>query len=233
MSAQTTQQRYRYKVAAKVFRLLCPEFPLPDDARTWATDRDFIPRYLAASNGTLIDQADKKYVLQSVARLVSRVPGDLAECGSFTGLSARFLMDGTMDEAKEILLFDSFEGLSKPEGRDGFHWKVGDLRGDAAKCLKTLGPHASRAKIFSGWIPTRFEEVRDRYFSLVHIDVDLYVPHVDSIAFFWPRINAGGVLILDDFGSDRCPGARQAVLEYFERDDVLDLPTGQALVFKR
>ena len=36
--------------------------------------------------------------------------------------------------------------------------------------------------LMKGWIPTRFQEVADRHFAFVHIDVDLYEPTRDSLA---------------------------------------------------
>ena len=38
--------------------------------------------------------------------------------------------------------------------------------------------------LLKGWIPSRFEEVKDKNFSFVHIDVDLYQPTLDSLNFF-------------------------------------------------
>ena len=43
-------------------------------------------------------------------------------------------------------------------------------------------------KTYKGWIPERFDEVKDRTFSFVHIDVELYQPTYDSLEFFFPRL---------------------------------------------
>ena len=49
-------------------------------------------------------------------------------------------------------------------------------------------------------IPTRFDEVADRSFCFVHVDVDLFEPTRESIAFFYPRMVPGGVMLFDDYG---------------------------------
>jgi hypothetical protein len=54
----------------------------------------------------------------------------------------------------------------------------------------------------------------EREYGLVHLDVDLYQPTLDSLRYFGPRLAAGGVLIVDDFGSPTCPGIAEAVREY-------------------
>jgi len=38
----------------------------------------------------------------------------------------------------------------------------------------------------------------DKTFLFVHVDVDLYEPTRDSIAFFYPRMNLGAVSLCDD-----------------------------------
>ncbi|TIM18396.1 MAG: methyltransferase, partial [Mesorhizobium sp.] len=85
-----------------------------------------------------------------------------------------------------------------------------------------------------GWIPDTFSDVFDRRFALVHIDVDLYEPTRDALAFFYDRVAAHGMIICDDYGSALCPGARKAFDQFFENrpEGIIELPTGQAIVIK-
>ena len=59
-------------------------------------------------------------------------------------------------------------------------------------------------------------------------------PTRDSIEFFWPRINPGGILLLDDYGFFICPGARKAADDFFKGrpEPILEIPTGQGLIIK-
>src|SRR5207248_4885047 len=50
------------------------------------------------------------------------------------------------------------------------------------------------------WIPDRFQDVDDWKFSFVHIDTDWPEPTSESLAFFYPRIEAGGIIVCDDYG---------------------------------
>ena len=69
-------------------------------------------------------------------------------------------------------------------------------------------------EIFKGWIPERFNEVSSKKFNFIHIDVDLYKPTLDSIQFFFPRLEKNGIMICDDYNSTdfRC---KKAWDEYF------------------
>jgi hypothetical protein len=60
----------------------------------------------------------------------------------------------------------------------------------------------------------------------------LYQPTLDSVVFFYPRMNRGGLMLFDDYGFATCPGARRAIDEFFtdKPEPIIDLPTGQAFV---
>ncbi len=66
--------------------------------------------------------------------------------------------------------------------------------------------------------------------SFVHIDIDLYRPTRDSLEFFYPRMNDGGIIIVDDFALCACPGATRAVEEVLsgKPEQMISLPTGVA-----
>ena len=58
-------------------------------------------------------------------------------------------------------------------------------------------------------------------FSFVHLDADIYQSTVAGIAFFYPLLQRGGRMVLDDYKFYRCPGVQKAVEEYFK--DVKDV----------
>lgn len=161
----------------------------------------------------------------------------MAECGCFEGATAWFMADECPDTP--LHLFDSFEGLSepdrndKPEGDELFEWAKGDLSASEEKVRRNLAGF-DNVSYYKGWIPTRFNDVADRRFRFVHLDVDLYQPTLDSLEFFYPRMVEGGVILLDDYGFTSCPGAKKATDEFFATrpEHVLHLPTGQGLAIK-
>ncbi|MCC6657999.1 MAG: class I SAM-dependent methyltransferase [Rhodocyclaceae bacterium] len=184
---------------------------------------------------------DRKFVLWSMARSTRHLPGDTAECGVLDGASSYLICSAREDGGlPEHHAFDSFEGLSSPGPEDrprtsaAFHWAAGDLSVPIEETLRKLGRFGN-IRYHRGWIPQRFGEVATRRFSFVHVDVDLYQPTKDSLAFFYPRLVPGGILLCDDYGYHTCPGARRAFDEFAATTPeraVVHLPTGQGFLVK-
>jgi O-methyltransferase len=134
---------------------------------------------------------------------------------------------------KHHFVFDSFEGLSQPGTKDGDHWYAGALEVPEEIVRQNLNPF-TKFTLYKGWIPERFDEVSDRKFSFVHIDVDLYQPTADSMAFFYQRMVNGGIILCDDYGFGTCPGATQAVNSFLtdKPEKILNLSAGGGFLIK-
>jgi hypothetical protein len=223
----------RYRLAEGVAGLISPNCLLSEYGRRWIKDAEFL-RAMEAFEGWGNRRAlDRKWMLRELLKLARPLPGDTAECGTWRGGSSWLICKGIQGSGKTHHAFDSFQGLSAPQPRDGSHFKAGELavrEEDFRARLKEF----DYLRVYAGWIPSRFPEVQDRTFSFVHIDVDLYQPTRDSIEFFYPRVVPGGVLLLDDYGFEICPGAREAADEFLagRAEPLLELPTGQGLVLK-
>jgi O-methyltransferase len=183
---------------------------------------------------------DRRFNLYNLAKALASVQGDLAECGVNVGRGSYLMLAANPNNTKHLYGFDSFEGLSettqddRPRDARAKPWQARDLAVDEAMARSNLRAFDGRFTLLKGWIPERFDEVADKRFSFVHVDVDLYEPTRDSIAFFWPRLNAGGLLVCDDYGSRRCPGARKAMDEFARAEglQVAELSSMQGLLFK-
>ncbi len=190
-------------------------------------------RARSGSNDNLLKQNRFFTLWQMVNRLLAeKVPGDVAECGCWKGHSTSLIAETLQAGgwAGHFWVFDSFEGgLSDKVGAD----RIG--RGDTkpGRTLEQKLSFASRfedvaavlqpypfVSLHKGWIPAVFDTVPEaaaRRFALVNLDVDLYEPTRDSLAFFGPRMQPGGVIVVDDYGSANFPGCRVAVDEYMAR----------------
>jgi len=164
---------------------------------------------------------DKKYQLWQLAHLVSSLDGHTAECGAYEGRGSYLILDVLNGRDREHHIFDSFEGVSQPieldrhESEDVVQWSKNDMSVPIEVVRQRL-QRFPNVRYHEGWIPDRFDDVADHRFSFVHIDVDLYEPTRDSIEFFFPRLERGGVLLCDDYAAVGTPGARRAMDEYFE-----------------
>ncbi len=173
-------------------------------------------------------------VLLRLLRSTARVPGEVWELGVYHGGSALLMRnelapDGTVP----LRLFDTFAGLPEPDPARDFH-TAGEF-GDASLAgAQALVGQDSFIDWRPGLVPDTLAGLEKAVLRFVHIDLDLYAPIVAAIAFTWPRLAQGGVLLFADYGFWSCPGARTAVDEFCDAEKValVPLPSGQAFVLK-
>ena len=224
----------RFRAAEVLSAAVYPEYRFSEYGRIWLKDQAFNEYYQRFMDVGNWHSMDRKYTLDQLLKLVLHLGGDVAECGTFKGASAWLMCAAFRDSSRMVHLFDSFEGLSAPDGVDGDYWVAGAMEAPEIELRRTLADF-DNYRIYKGWIPERFTEVRDRKFSFVHIDVDLYQPTLDSLSFFYERLLPGGLLLMDDYGFNTCPGAKLAADEFFASrpEQIIMLPTGQAFVIIR
>jgi len=184
-----------------------------------------------ASNNEFPKQMRFYSLIQIVKYILNKNEvSDFAECGCWKGHSS-YIISKLIEESKKQIsfhIFDSFEGLSKPTIEDK------ELFYKDAKTKKQISAQFSSSekfvkdkvlkgfnfvKTYKGWIPNRFNEVKNKNFSLVHIDVDLYKPTLSSLEFFFPKLSKGGVIVCDDYNASSFPGANGAWDQYFKNKD--------------
>lgn len=185
---------------------------------------------------------DRSQLLFSVAKSIAArgIAGDSVECGVRYGKSSYFILHGLRDAQRPHHLCDSFAGLSAPTAADTANggrrdvWRAGDLSVNEP-VVQTNLKDFPQCQFHRGWIPACFAGLEANKFALVHVDVDLYEPTLAAFEFFYPRLVPGGMMVCDDYGFASCPGARKAVDEYFSGrpDALIELPSGQALIFHR
>jgi hypothetical protein len=180
-----------------------------------------------------------RYLLHGVAQ----VPGDVCEVGCYRGLSAHLIAStlSEMNKRAPFHLCDSFEGLSEFSTVDRSDSHNMDQPEKRRKYICSLDMVQRNLREFDfivyhkGWIPEPFQTLVDSRFCFVHLDVDLYQPTRDSFEFFYPRLSPNGVMVFDDYGSVKFPGARQAIDECLGRVHdafFVALPAGQAFLIK-
>ena len=88
--------------------------------------------------------------------------------------------------------------------------------------------------ISQGWVPQVLEQLPEQVWSFVHLDVDLYEPTLGGLEYFYPRLSAGGIIITDDYGTPRYPGARKAWEKFCTAGNIpySVFETGQAAIIR-
>jgi O-methyltransferase len=174
------------------------------------------------------------FVLYELAVNARTIPGSAAEIGVYKGGTARLLARVLSPVSKTLHIFDTFTGMPPVDPRLDQH-RQGDFGDASLESVRGFLADLENVRIFPGTFPDTATAIRDERFCLVHVDADIYSSVRDCCAFFYERMNPGGVFVFDDYGCPACPGAKVAVDEFFrERDEkTIYLPTGQALVIKR
>ncbi len=231
LTSKDTRDGARFRMLQKIGRLIMPVYRFGWPQLLWWKDEEF-NTYLSRFDELQGCNTDRRWMVRQLLKLITSVPGDTAECGVYKGATSYLICQAIKDAPRTHFIFDSFEGLSQPASEDGKHWMKGDLATPLERTKANLP--FSNVSYHKGWIPDRFQDVADRRFAFVHIDVDLYQPTLDSVKFFYPRINRGGIMVCDDYGFLTCPGATKAFDEFQcgKPEQIVSAPCGGGFIIK-
>lgn len=148
----------------------------------------------------------KKFVLAT-----EKLPGDLAEVGVSIGDSAEVICQNKGERA--LHLFDTFTG--HPKGWIG-RYDYGQTPGRHAADLATVKQRLSKypnTRYYPGIFPETSPPVKNKLFSFVHLDTDLYESTKWGLEFFFPRLVQDGIIVVHD--STYILGVGVAIVDYF------------------
>ena len=182
---------------------------------------------------TLVSQ-DRVYMLFTLGIQAQHLPGNFWECGVYKGGTAMMLAQLIVAQPdKHLRLFDTFDGMPVTDPKRDFH-REGDFSDTSLNTVKLRVGEVPSITYYPGFIPESFQGLEQEKIAFAHIDVDIYQSVRDCCDFIYPRVVGGGFMVFDDYGFPSCPGAREAVDDFFadKPERPLVLPTGQALVIK-
>ena len=135
--------------------------------------------------------------------------GPMAEVGVYNGGTAKFL--ALACPQKTVYAFDTFGGMPARALDNERHLIERGFvpQSDTADWLA----ECPNVRICKGVFPESLPSEMPPFFSLVHLDGDLYQTTRDALEFFWPRLS--GFIVIDDFGRGDTPGVERAVREIF------------------
>lgn len=172
--------------------------------------------------------------------LAAGVPGAFAECGVWRGGSVLAMISTLQSEGaadRDIYLYDTFEGMTAPSEHDLSPvdppalqtWREAERTGGRAWSELFDPASFSEESVRGLLLATRYPIERLRFvrgpvektlpgaapdrLALLRLDTDWYESTRHELDHLYPRLEAGGVLIIDDYG--HWSGARRAVDEYF------------------
>lgn len=188
-------------------------------------------------DGNVLQSKLEAFFLFDLSRRLKKLKGSYAEVGAFKGYSARLICEQKGN--KKFYLFDTFEGFqTEPLEVDEKvslaaknTYRIGGLK-SSLEDVKNLLCNYNQVYIHKGIFPKTGFVVKDEFFALVHLDVDLYKSTKDALEFFYSRMVVGGCIVIHDYKI--FVGVRKAVDEFFKDkpEVVLGLFGSQAFVQK-
>jgi predicted O-methyltransferase YrrM len=161
-------------------------------------------------SGLTIVPPDRCRSLHSLASSIRNLNGQMAEVGVYKGGTA--LMLAELMPAKTLYAFDTFSGMPGTAGSRDVH-RAGDFADTSLEAVRGRLKAYPNVEFRRGLFPGTAVGLEREFFCLAHFDGDLYQSCRDFIAFFWPRLVPGGLLVFDDWKWKGCPGVRTAIEE--------------------
>lgn len=168
------------------------------------------------------------------------IRGAFAECGVWRGGSVLAMILTLLElgrSDREIYLFDTFEGMTRPTEADTSPldgpaleaWRAAERRRQrpwaelfgedtfdesaVRALLVDSGYPSERLHFVRGPVEETLPDTAPDELALLRLDTDWYQSTLHELTHLFPRLRDGGVLIVDDYG--HWEGARKAVDEYF------------------
>ena len=167
------------------------------------------------------------------------LPGEVVECGVWRGgsmMAAALALVHFKDTARSIYLFDTYEGMTSPTQTDkrvgldllasamlagvprSHHlWGISSIEEVKAN-LRSTGYPAEKLHFIKGPVERTIPDHAPDQICLLRLDTDWYDSTRHELVHLYPRVRAGGVLILDDYGW--WEGQRKATDEYIREGNL-------------
>jgi hypothetical protein len=204
-------------------------------------DNKFLRAYNAGkSTGSWgdLDIHWRAYIACWAANKAKYLEGDFVECGVNKGGLALAVMEyiNFKGLSKTFYLLDTFCGLSG-DYITAEEDKIGRKSGGYADCfeeVKKTFKGFKNVEIIRGTVPDTLSFVNVSKVSYLSLDINCAMPEIAAANFFWDKLVSSGVIVLDDYGWNACLPQKKAFDEFAAAKNVqiLQLPTGQGLIFK-
>jgi hypothetical protein len=243
LAAIESSRWWRLHPRGAVRRAREAETPDPSPAAGHSYPADFDPADVEicrrVASYTMTTPPRLHALIRAVEYVTAReVPGAFVECGVWRGGSMMaaaltLLRLGRTD--RDLYLLDTFAGMTPPTPEDVKHsgeraselleesapdshlWAVASLD-DVREAVLGVGYPEERIHFVEGPVEQTVPEHAPTEIALLRLDTDWYASTKHELIHLYPRLETGGVLIIDDYGYWQ--GARQATDEYIAENDV-------------
>lgn len=160
---------------------------------------------------TLLDLGRINVILSLLVQ-TRHLEGSIAEVGVYKGGVAYYL--NKLSHGKNVFLFDTFEGI--PMSGEHDRHVVGDFADTSYEEVAEYFVGCDNVKLVKGIFPESAKGVIEETdkFALVHLDADQYQSTLDSLRYFYDKMEIGGIIICDDYKFLK--GVDEAIAEFLK-----------------
>lgn len=159
------------------------------------------------------------------------IPGDLIETGVWRGGSSIFMraiLKAYGDTARKVWLADSFRGLPPPDptrypvDAGDTLWQYAELAIPMEQVQANFARYGlldDQVAFLPGWFRDTLPAAPIERLAVLRLDGDLYESTMDALVALYPKLSAGGFVIVDDYGLPTC---RAAVEDFRQAQGITD-----------
>jgi O-methyltransferase len=183
----------------------------------WLKDKAFLEVYNVVKNRSLVN-VYQCWELWSLIEETRKLDGDVLEVGVYRGATSGIMGAKLKRLGDKCTLYccDTFAGVVKASQHDNSY--IGGEHKDTSVNLvkdlliKRLG--IENVVILKGVFPEETaNSISTNTFRFCHIDVDTYQSAKDVLAWVWPKLSVGGMIVFNDYGYPKTKGVTRLVEE--------------------
>ncbi|MDD5362977.1 MAG: macrocin O-methyltransferase [Ignavibacteria bacterium] len=144
--------------------------------------------------------------------LEENIPGAIAEVGVYRGKTSNIFR--LLIPERRLFLFDTFEGFPRQDLENDVKRDDRFMDTSTDEVKKNIGD-MTNVIIKKGYVPDTFSGLENECFAFVLLDLDLYKPTLQSLEFFYPRLSAGGYIMIHDYNSPESNWACKRAADLF------------------
>jgi O-methyltransferase len=197
-----------------------------DDARTDGRD-------IPATAETMIGLKRLENIQYCAVDVLKKdIPGDFIETGVWRGgacIFMRAILKAFEDKERKVWAADSFSGFPSPDperypadAKSGWASRFPQLAVSLDVVKQNFANYGlldEQVCFLPGWFRDTLPNAPIDRLALLRLDGDLYESTIIALESLYPRLSAGGYLIVDDYGC--FPACRRAVTDFREQFGII------------
>jgi O-methyltransferase len=167
-----------------------------------ANKRDLVPEKVQQLSHKYPDKDRFMIFWLQIQRLErENIRGDFAELGVYRGETAALFR--ALSPERNLHLFDTFSGFRQEdlvgESGEAASYTTANFADTSLEFVQNRLGHSNKIYYHEGDFAEIIKQLPELRFALVSMDADLAKPTKAGLEYFYPRMQAGGIIIIHDY----------------------------------